>query len=219
MKNQKGFTLVEGLLIALVTAVIGFGGYYVYSQQDDSNIDETTKTSAIGQPFEGECETTEEQSPVSCYDPDKISEETSSVPEGWSLYENSEQGFSFIYPEEATIEEQEDSAFYFQVVAEKNDGNNPNLHFYGEGNYKIQLQTYENGTNLADFLARGVDGELVGGITEEDGISKAITRVTGSGTPDYDIYWLEKDETVVSVILYGNYSFEVEQVLNSFKFF
>jgi hypothetical protein len=29
-KNQKGFTLVEGLLITLILAVIGFGGYYVY---------------------------------------------------------------------------------------------------------------------------------------------------------------------------------------------
>jgi hypothetical protein len=29
-KNQKGFTAVEGLLIILTLAVIGFGGYYVY---------------------------------------------------------------------------------------------------------------------------------------------------------------------------------------------
>jgi len=29
-KNQKGFTAVEGLLIILILAVVGFGGYYVY---------------------------------------------------------------------------------------------------------------------------------------------------------------------------------------------
>ncbi|MEI9914067.1 MAG: hypothetical protein WDN66_03750 [Candidatus Saccharibacteria bacterium] len=32
-KNEKGFTVVEGLLIVLVLAVIGFGGYYVWHTQ------------------------------------------------------------------------------------------------------------------------------------------------------------------------------------------
>lgn len=32
--NQKGFTLVEGLLILLVLSVIGFGGYYVWSSRN-----------------------------------------------------------------------------------------------------------------------------------------------------------------------------------------
>lgn len=32
-KNEKGFSAVEGLLIILVVAVIGFGGYYVWHTQ------------------------------------------------------------------------------------------------------------------------------------------------------------------------------------------
>lgn len=35
MKNQKGFTLVEGLLIVLIMAVIGFGGYTVWNNSKD----------------------------------------------------------------------------------------------------------------------------------------------------------------------------------------
>lgn len=34
MKHQNGFTLIEGLLIAVVLSVIGFGGYYVWNEQN-----------------------------------------------------------------------------------------------------------------------------------------------------------------------------------------
>ncbi len=43
MHTQKGFSLIEGLLIVLVISVIGFGGYYVWSQQDDKETN-TTET-------------------------------------------------------------------------------------------------------------------------------------------------------------------------------
>ena len=36
MSSQKGFTLVEGLLIVIVLSVIGFSGYYVWNQQQDT---------------------------------------------------------------------------------------------------------------------------------------------------------------------------------------
>lgn len=37
MKKQSGFTLVEGLLIVLILAVVGFAGYYVLSNQTKDN--------------------------------------------------------------------------------------------------------------------------------------------------------------------------------------
>lgn len=38
MKNmQKGFALVEALLVILIVAVVGFGGYYVWHTQKNSN--------------------------------------------------------------------------------------------------------------------------------------------------------------------------------------
>ena len=40
-KTQKGFALVESLLIILILAIIGFGGYYVWNTQ--KNVDKTSK--------------------------------------------------------------------------------------------------------------------------------------------------------------------------------
>jgi hypothetical protein len=38
--NQKGFGLVEGLMIAVLLAVVGFGGYYVWNENQDSESSE-----------------------------------------------------------------------------------------------------------------------------------------------------------------------------------
>lgn len=47
MKNQKGFTVVEGLLIFAIVAVIGFAGWFVYSSQKKTN--DTLNKTAQGQ--------------------------------------------------------------------------------------------------------------------------------------------------------------------------
>lgn len=79
LKNQKGFTLVESLLVILILAVIGFAGYYVWHSQHSSKL------------------------PVS-NSPSKASTEVSSnnskpVTESLSeTYSNSDFGFSFKYP-------------------------------------------------------------------------------------------------------------------------
>ena len=46
-RKQNGFTAVEGLLIALIFAVISFGGYYVWrtKQQTDKSLDQSASTS------------------------------------------------------------------------------------------------------------------------------------------------------------------------------
>lgn len=36
-KTQKGFALIEGLLIILILVIIGFGGYYVWNSQKQTN--------------------------------------------------------------------------------------------------------------------------------------------------------------------------------------
>ncbi len=60
MNTQKGFTLVEGLLIFLVIALVGFGGYYVWNQQQD---DESEQTETM-QELQNENEASEEQEVV-----------------------------------------------------------------------------------------------------------------------------------------------------------
>lgn len=45
INNQKGFTLVEGILTTLVIVVIAFVGYYVWNSQQDKNKEVTTATS------------------------------------------------------------------------------------------------------------------------------------------------------------------------------
>lgn len=47
-QNQQGFTLVETLLIILIVAVIGFGGYYVWHSQHTSSSTTTKSTAPAG---------------------------------------------------------------------------------------------------------------------------------------------------------------------------
>lgn len=46
-KRQSGFAVIEGLLIILILAIIGFGGYYVWNtqKQTDKTLDTETSTS------------------------------------------------------------------------------------------------------------------------------------------------------------------------------
>lgn len=48
MKKQSGFSLVESLLIAVVLTVVGFGGWYVWSRDNNQDIaqENTTYTSS-----------------------------------------------------------------------------------------------------------------------------------------------------------------------------
>ncbi len=38
LKNQKGFTVVEILLVLLILVIVGFGGYYVYHVQHETKV-------------------------------------------------------------------------------------------------------------------------------------------------------------------------------------
>lgn len=41
MKNQKGFTLIEMLLLTIAVGIIGFAGYYAWSRNQDKKIEQT----------------------------------------------------------------------------------------------------------------------------------------------------------------------------------
>jgi hypothetical protein len=77
--NNKGFTLVEALLIVLVVAVIGFGGYYVWQNQRK---DDTTKANS-----------------TSSTSPNSVTKSGSTDPyQGWKSYCSSLGGLCIKYP-------------------------------------------------------------------------------------------------------------------------
>lgn len=77
LKNKKGFTLVEVVLVIVALAAIGFAGWTWYQANQAEEVTENKERT-------GEIE----------------KEEESSIPEGWTEYRNEELGFAFAYPEE-----------------------------------------------------------------------------------------------------------------------
>ena len=75
MKKHSGFTLIETLLVVIVLAVIGFGGYLVWRQQHSAKVSGASKASSS-----------------------RITTSTSRSPVLDKTYSNSQYGFSFKYP-------------------------------------------------------------------------------------------------------------------------
>lgn len=82
--NQKGFTLVETLLVVLVLAVIGFGGYYVWQNQNENNDAKANSTEAT---------VTKTESKKNNTDPYQ----------GWKSYTLPYEKLSFKYPSDWAI--------------------------------------------------------------------------------------------------------------------
>ena len=82
MKNQKGFSLVEGLLIIIIVTVVGFGSYYVWNQNKSSETQQQEIT----------IESSEQESNI------KNMPETNE----YTNYSNSAFGFTLKYPANLT---------------------------------------------------------------------------------------------------------------------
>lgn len=82
-QNQKGFGIIEGLLIIVVISIIGGAGYYVYQANKATNesLNNTGNSETAKQENEKSAET-EEADPT----------------EGWKEYVSTEGKFSFKYP-------------------------------------------------------------------------------------------------------------------------
>lgn len=81
MRNQLGFTLVETLLVLLVVLVIGFGGYYVWGQQQVEDNDEASQV------IDSDAVPSDDEATLS------------EIPDDFVLYQDSDIGFEFIHPE------------------------------------------------------------------------------------------------------------------------
>lgn len=81
--NQKGFGVVEALVIIVILGFVGFGGWYIWqkgqkNESNQSNANVNDKDSGKGQ----------------------TQKDSYKVPEGYTVYENKELGFTFAYPKE-----------------------------------------------------------------------------------------------------------------------
>jgi hypothetical protein len=77
--NEKGFSAVEAIIILVIIAALGFGGWYVWHSKQDKSKDASTSTAKTS-------------------DSDQAKKDFE-LPAGWTLYENKELGFNFAYPE------------------------------------------------------------------------------------------------------------------------
>ncbi len=48
MKKQNGFSTVEGLIVVIVLAMVGFGGYYVWSQNRNNDVKQADSSQQAG---------------------------------------------------------------------------------------------------------------------------------------------------------------------------
>lgn len=122
--NQKGLTVIEGLIATVVVIIVGFGGYYVWNQNQD---DSSTKNEEVSNADSATNDDTAD---------DKTKDRASSTPEGWVEYESKELGFSFAYPEEYGGVNEDSSygsenenalryTFYFENICPTCNGDNP----------------------------------------------------------------------------------------------
>ena len=86
--NEKGFSLVEGLLVVLIAVVVGFGVVYVINESDNDE--------SVASQEDASEEVAEESSESSTTDEEQSSEATES---SGTTYTD-EAGFSFTYPED-----------------------------------------------------------------------------------------------------------------------
>lgn len=84
-KYQKGFTVVEGLLIVLVLAVVGFGGYYVWNQNKDKQNSQSTPSAVSNNQA---AQTSESNEPVKNTYTSKLYPDLSfDLPKNWEVSE------------------------------------------------------------------------------------------------------------------------------------
>lgn len=88
--NQKGFTVVEGLLVVVAVAVVGFGSYYVWNENrssDTGDANETTNT--IDTAADGSSDPEEATS-------EELDSSERTTPAGYIWVDTDE--FSYLYP-------------------------------------------------------------------------------------------------------------------------
>jgi prepilin-type N-terminal cleavage/methylation domain-containing protein len=174
--NQKGFSVIEILLVIVVVGLIGTVGWLVYDRQNSDTDAQANQNSVQEQG------NTEEDQPIGDKD-------TSNVPEGWTTYDNETLGFSFNYPSEYGGVKEDSSygsenqnalryTFYFEKICPSCDTDNPYaVDMASDGIVEIGANTSEFGgigTGRPYASSAGFDGE---GNFQADG-TKGLLKTT-----------------------------------------
>ncbi len=99
--NEKGFTLVEGLLVAVLIAVIGFGGYYVWNENQDEETSMNEEISSSEENVQTPPENTDESN-TSLSEPEtqrrvNVGQYSFDVQEDWRVEEGAYENSGSIY--------------------------------------------------------------------------------------------------------------------------
>ena len=198
-KNEKGFGALEALLIIVIIGLLGLAGWMFFSKQNDKNINSATKTTQSTPKNENNTKTT--------------AEESTKTAAKWQKYTNAKYKFGYSYPEGAKITEREDAQF-FETTAIRDNGNNPALNVWGNGNYKVQVQAYQYDQTLTDFLKTYGKKATVSNV---NGLDKASVDVSSEETqgPSYTEYYFGKSGTILSLVVVGDFPYELKDLLDS----
>jgi prepilin-type N-terminal cleavage/methylation domain-containing protein len=158
MKNkQKGFTVVEVLMVLVIVLLVGFAGWYVWNQRDKSD-DKSTSTST-NKSADDAHEMTPEQSPTY----------------GWKTYTNKEGMYTFKHPSDWVFADHLDwCAEGLALFASKKSAvgtcaseNGGQMSMYGaDGDLRGQYKLGEGyvGVTEKKVTADGVEGVKISGI-------------------------------------------------------
>jgi hypothetical protein len=213
MNKQKGFTLVEGQLIVLILSVVGFAGYYVWNQNQakDTEISNYQQCVDAGNPI------MESNPPIcsvgmnsfigSTIQPESESKDnlTANYTVNIDTYTTKKFGISFIPPGSSEVTERQANDAYL-VNVEVNDGDNPSLGVYGEGNYKLQMLVYSGGND--SFLNDDQETEF-----NEAGYEVARLENTPSDGPPSTTYVISNGSVTISILSAGDVD---EMIINPF---
>jgi Tfp pilus assembly protein PilV len=158
--NQKGFTIVEALLIILILAVIGFGGYYVYHTNNKTKSASASTTAAK----------------TSTANSTKSTVATAANPySGWKTYTTKYEKITFQYPSNWTLKDNS------LTMAEVNDDMAPVNCTLNSGT-DVVLLTSPSGSTLG--MATGQECHS----GAQEGTYVGFTPISVLGGSDYIAY-------------------------------
>jgi hypothetical protein len=177
-KNQRGFSLIETVMMLLVVAAVVGVGFYVFKNKSQ-NMTENSQTTT------NETSNTVTETPKEEY----------VVPEDYVVYENKELGFKFIYPKAwGGLQTKSDANYAFSAATNDNDTTNSGdtLRLFANNTDSFSLEAVYHGAEVKPIKS---DGGYVWEVVEPNTQFETLT-VGDSYEPQPKVV-LEKDELKV----------------------